>query len=113
MATPSLTVRDGTTDNIDMALKADGNAIDLSTVTSVSINMIDNADKVYTYSTTDASPLVSILSPSGGTVRFSPTSNIFIYTRSPYKFYIVVDNGSFDYNVPEDGYAQITVLKEY
>lgn len=115
MSIETVTIREKTTSNIDMILKADGQAIDLTNVDHVSMYMIDSEGEVYRYNSSDSPAHVSVQSATGGTVRFVPPSeNVFQYVKSPYKlFWWVWETSSKKYAVPEEGYAQIKLEKEY
>ena len=110
-----ISLREKTTDNLDMQLLTNGSAIDLSAVDHIEMHMIDKAGKVYRYLSTDSPAYLTIYSASEGKVRFTaPNETVFAYTRTPYKFYIEVwETVTEHYTVPEDSNAVINVLKEF
>ena len=111
----SITLREKMTSAIDMQLKSNGNAIDLSGVAYVRLDMMDSESKVYRYTSVDSSAYLTIVTPSTGSVRFTPPDEtIFRYQSQPYKLYIkVYTSSSQSYGVPEKEYCEIKLEKEY
>lgn len=115
MAINKITIREHTTSDIIMRLLSDDVAIDLTDVNSVRLDLVDSQNKVYRYSTSDTPAYLSISDATDGEITFTPpTVNVFEYTRSPYKLYAwVFETASKKYSVPEKGYSQISIEKEY
>ena len=110
-----ITIREHTTSDILVQLLADNNAINLSTVHHVEWCMIDSKKEVYRYASNDASPKITIIDAPNGKIIFSPPdSNVFQYTRSPYKLHILVwETSTKKYSVPESGDAEIKIRREF
>jgi len=110
-----IVIKEKTTSNLDMQLLADSVGINLSGIDHVSMYMIDSAGKTYRYSEDDSSPAVSITAANTGNVRFiPPDENVFRYQNSPYKLqWVVWETLTKKYYVPEQGWAEIEVEKEY
>ena len=98
-----IVIREKTTAPISMQLLADGSGIDLTSVSYVRMDMIDNTNKTYKYTTVDASAYVTIVTAATGSVRFTPPdSTIFRYQQSPYRLnFWVYTSSSQCYSVPE------------
>lgn len=111
----SITIREKTTASIVMQALNDGEAIDLTGIDHVRIDMIDSSGKVYRYSSSDSPAYVSITSATTGTVTFTPpTSTVFLYQRSPYKLYLnIFETSSTSFTCPEAENAEIKVLREF
>ncbi len=115
MAQDVFTIREHSTDPIDFQLLADDDAIDLTSVDHVEMEMKDKKGKRYSYSSSDETAYVSITDEDDGKVRFSPPSElIFLATGSPYKgYWKVYTSATVHYSVPEDKEFTINVREEY
>ncbi len=115
MAVKTITIREHSTASIVMQLLANSAAIDLTSVTSVELDMVDNLGKVYRYLSTDSPAYIVITTPGTGTVTFTPPdATLFRYELSPYRLYCkVTDANSKTYTVPESTYGEINAIKEY
>ena len=111
----SISVREKTTVGIIMQVLSNGDAIDLTNIDYVRLDMIDKSGKVYRYSSDDSPAYVVITTPTTGTITFTPpNSTIFLYSRSPYKLYInIFETSSTSYSVPETENVEIKVLREF
>jgi hypothetical protein len=110
MAIESRTVREGTTDQIEMQLLAGNSAIDLSSIHHVELELRDNRRNVYRYSTLDASPRIGISDASEGKVYFEPLASTLKSIRSPYNgYWFVFETSSRKYSVPEENEFRINV----
>jgi len=111
----SISVREKTTVGIVMQVLSNGDAIDLTDVDYVRLDMIDSSGKVYRYSSDDSPVYIVITTPTTGTITFTPpNSTIFLYSRSPYKLYInIFETSSTSYSVPETENVEIKVLREF
>jgi len=112
---PTLTIREKTIGNIDMQLYTGDDTIDLSEVDHLQLEMRDKQGKVYSYSTDDETPYISIVTAASGKVRFSPPSNtFFIAARQPYSgYWIVWTAADKNYAVPENFEFIIYVREEF
>jgi len=112
----TITIREKQTAPISMQLLSNGNAIDLSTgVVYIRLDMIDNESKTYRYTSVDSSTYLTIVTPSTGSIKFTPPSEeIFRYQKSPYDLYIqIFETSSQHYSCPENEPVQIILTKEY
>ena len=116
MSNDVFTIREHSTDPIDFQLLADDDAIDLTDVNHVEMEMKDKRGNRYSYSTLDSAPgpYISITTASDGKVKFSPpTELIFLATGSPYKgYWKVYTTATVHYSVPEDREFRILVREE-
>jgi len=108
-------IREHTTSEIVVQLLADNNAINLSTVHHVEWCMIDSKREVYRYASNDVSPKIVITDVINGKITlYPPDSNVFQYTRSPYKIHILIwETELKKYSVPESGDAEIKIRREF
>jgi hypothetical protein len=115
----SLIVRAGSREPIDFFLTHDSNfdgradaAIDLSTVNYVDLRLQRTADNtVFSYKTSDATPLLSVISPSGGHVRFTPLATTWSNSDVRYNgFFMIRDLAGRDTPVPE-GHNMVFVVQ--
>lgn len=118
MSDDSIIIKEKTTAPIALSLESNGEAIDLSSSQYVQLEMIDNENKVYRYSSIETGAIsgtVIITTPSTGSITFTPvSSNIFVYQSSPYELYVKVFNTSTQfYAVPEGDPAEIKLTKEF
>jgi hypothetical protein len=115
MATDSISIREGTTSDIEMQLLSGSTPIDLSGIDHLELEMRDSKRKVYRYSTSDASPKISIVSASLGRVKYSPPNNkIFLATNSPYRgYWIIYETSTKEYTVPEDNEWEIKIREDF
>lgn len=111
----SIIIREKTTSPIAMQLKSNGNAIDISGIAYIRLDMIDDEKKTYRYTSVDSSTYLTIVTPSTGSIQFAPPdSTVFRYQKSPYKLYVwVFTTSSMAYTCPESENAEIKVLKEF
>jgi nitrogen fixation protein FixH len=115
MATDNISIREGTTSDIEMQLLSGNSAIDLTGINHLELEMRDSKRKVYKYKTTDTTPYISIVSATEGKVKFTPPNNkIFLATNSPYYgYWIIYETASKDYTVPEDSEFTIKVREDF
>ena len=114
--TEIISVREKTTSDISMVLLSNEDVIDLKDVDHVELEMIDKSRKAYHYSSNDSPAYLDIADdPTTGVVTFTPSGEtVFLYQRSPYRLYIkVYETSTKHYSVPENGYAEIQITKEY
>lgn len=111
----SIILREKTTSPILMQLKSDSNAIDLTGISYIRFDLINNENRVYRYTSVDSSAYLTIVTPSTGNIKFTPPdSTIFRYQCQPYKCYVLIYTTSSEvYSVPESENAEIKVLKEF
>lgn len=113
-ATEKLEVREGTTAEISMTLYGNDTAINLTSVDHVELNLRDSKNKIYRFSSDDASPQVRIITAASGIVGYTPISTDLLAARSPYKGYWWVWASSVSkYACPEESEFEITVRSEY
>ena len=112
---PTITVRENTTSDIDFQLLAGNTAINLTGIDHLQMEMRDKSRKVYSYSTADSSPSISIVTASEGKVRFTPPSEtIFLSSKSPYKGYWKIwEKSTKWYACPEDSEFLLYVREEF
>ena len=112
---PTITVRENTTSDIDFQLLAGNTAINLTGIYDLQMEMRDKSRKVYSYSNLANPTIISFVTKSEGKVRFTPPSEtIFLSSRSPYKGYWKVwETSSKWYACPEDSEFLIYVREEY
>jgi hypothetical protein len=110
-----LTIREHTTAALLMTLQKNDEPIDLEGVHHVRLDMMDSHGKTFTFSSNDISPAVVIVTPSDGLISFTaPNENFFRYQNTPYQVYCwVYEDATKKYSVPETGFAQINLEKEY
>ena len=115
MAQDVFSIRENSTDPIDFQLLADDDAIDLTSIDHVEMEMKDKRGNRYSYSENDSPAYVSVTTASAGKVRFSPpTELIFLATGSPYKgYWKVYTTDSIFYSCPEDKEFTIKVREAY
>ena len=114
--TESISVREKTTSDISMALLSNEDAIDLTDVDHVELEMIDKSRKTYHYSSDDSPSYLEIADdPTTGVVTFTPPdSTIFLYQRSPYRGHVwVYETSTKRYSVPESSDFEIKITKEF
>ena len=114
--TEIISVREKTTSDISMVLLSNEDAIDLTDVDHVELEMIDKSRKTYHYSSDDSPSYLAIADdPTTGVVTFTPPGEtIFLYQRSPYRLYIkIYETSTKHYAVPENDSAEILITKEY
>jgi hypothetical protein len=110
VSTPSVTIREETTDRIIMQLLANGNPIDLTGIHHVELEMEDVRGKTYHYSSLDASPQVEVYEATTGKVYLDPPSTLFREVLSPYQgYWWVYETATSKYSVPEELEFEIKV----
>jgi len=103
-------VANGTLDPLDFKLRASGEAIDLSTISSIEFWTIDKKGAQRQY--TSGSGNVTTIDADDGVVRVTPTATSFRDFLGPYRGYFwVFDTATNKYAVPENGYINVIVQK--
>ena len=115
MATDRTSLREHTTDDINMQLLSDDAPINLATVHHLRFDLIDNVNNVYRYLSNANPSYLTITDAANGKISFTPPSeDIFLYIRSPYKVAVWVwVSPTKRYAVPGYGYGEISIEKEY
>lgn len=109
----NLSIREGTTNAIQMKLLSNGEPIDLSGA-YVTLKMLDSKKQVYSYVSTTSTDVI-IVQINSGVVNFvPPSSTVFLYQHSPYYLYCWVNTTSSQkFSVPESDTVVINVLRDY
>ena len=109
-----ITIREGTTNPIQMTLFADNVPIALNSGIVVELKMLDSKGKVYDYRS-DAASAYAVIVNTSGTVKFTaPDETIFSQVRQPYELYWwIYTDPNTRYSVPEKDNAVIKVVKDF
>lgn len=99
---PMMHLAEGDVDAIDFTLtQADGTAIDLTSVGVIELRMrpLRGAQTVLSFKTTDASPKLTVVTPTAGKVRFTPAAGTFAAAADQYRMHFMLGSGQ---RVPQD-----------
>ena len=113
-AVETIELREGTTAEITTTLYGNDTAINLTSVDHIEMNMRDNKNRIYRFSSADASPQIRIITAASGLVGYTPAATDLVSSRSPYRLYWWVwPSSTSKYSVPEESENEITVRGEF
>jgi len=110
----SIEIREHSTADIDFQLLSGGDAIDLTNIDHIEMEMRDARRGVYSYTSASGATL-TITGITTGNVRFTPANNsIFIASKSPYRgYWRVYTTSEKSFTCPDDDEFIIFVREEF